>query len=520
MQNDDELLLRNLAITPPIEKSILTNSQARGALIKKNQKKRKKRRTRKEYQLKEKKTSSGESSFEFTEEDIHPDAFDPTKKIQDYTAFIKDLESLIQKNNILEYCNQMNHLANQIADLEPQQQLEKYFTLLLNNLNSEAEIIHYFCLTIIKIYSSHFKEHDKKKLLKTRISDLFETFVLPLTHPKAQKKLEQVMQKFMSLHQSNIHDEINNTKNDDFLYTFSPSLPSFSPTEDHAIWKNPTQLTLPRDTTCYTLLNNQELVASTYDGNLFQVDLKDKKQKTIHTKNNPKHTNIPYYIFVKLHKKGNKKTEHLKILKAKPASTPTYFLNAFHCYFLGKESGKIIVQNRKAKKIHKLIGHKNKISGLVPLNDSSHRFLASSSHDTTIKIWDFASEICVQTLKSSIGEIEALAQTSPELLIALSKRKFLEVWNVSNKRISNKIRVIETVYSPVLSMVGYENYCLTGLSNSTLLVWEPKKGLCIEEIEIEGQLPIAKLSSDGHRVIAAQETKDKKILTLFMKKDE
>jgi len=523
MDKSKNLLLEGLATIPSTEAPRLAKVDTDSRKKLKNKKKRLKKFLERLYSNENKgittTTSDDEPGLTFDEEDIHPYAFDQARIIRDYQAYVDNLKSLLAKKNILEYCNQLNRLANQIAELEPKQQLEKYFMLLFNNLDAETELINYFSIAITQIYSNYIKKYDKKKLFKTLISDHFTTFVLPLTQEETQKKLAVTLQQFLALEPSQTIDEIFEYKTNDMRSTDSSAIKTSLPQDELSIWQNPIRVTMPHNTTCYSLHKEKDVISATRDGKIFHTDLNKKKHRLLNPNNNPKVSNIPYYILPKKMKNKEANSAHIKVLKAKQNLTPSSFLNAYHCYFLGKKSGKIIVQNDSAKIIKKLLGHKKAISGLVPLRDNNFKnLLASSSYDGTMKIWHYATETCLQTLKSSIGEIEALAQASPELLIGLSKNRFLEIWDVQNKRSSKNIKLIEIIYSPVVSIVGYNNYCLTGLSNGTILIWDPIKSHCLEEIEIEGQSPITQLSSDNSHVIATQEINNKKILTFFMKK--
>lgn len=570
----DELLLSNL-VTLPTEKEQAPNTTSPSKKKSKKYKqyetlakyldslpskfKNKRYETLAEYldSLKTKKyctTSDEEPKVALTQEDIHPDIFDPTKKIHDYQAFIGILESLFLNNNLLEYCAEWNRLTNQIIYLKPLEQLSTYHGLLLQKLAEEnqsqktneyqgtkkrtfnkAEIDIISCLykATMNTYLSYFQEYDTKRVVKKCIDTHLETYLLTEIHNQIQflkqeknknensisrlKKLKQTIFEFMSCKQDEISDQDTEEESNQCLHDDFASCPSILQTT----FSNPSRVEIPLHTTCFTLENNRKKLIGVTDKNtVFEVRVKNNVQKIIQEKNTKSQSNTPYYLAEKSTPKTNAHRKHLTILKARPSSQPTYFLEAFTCYFLGRKSGKIIVTNNEEKnKIYKLIGHKDTISGLVPLEDKKGHYIASSSHDTTIKIWDFANEVYIQTLQGDIGKIESLAKTNTDLLIALSKKKFLEIWDVSNKRTSNKIKTIETVYSPILSILGHNNYCLTGLSNSMILVWDPQTGLCIQEIEVAGKLPIKKLSSNNHTIIATQETNNKKILTLFMKKN-
>ena len=90
-----------------------------------------------------------------------------------------------------------------------------------------------------------------------------------------------------------------------------------------------------------------------------------------------------------------------------------------------------------------LQGHTNWITDMIFLNDKR---LASSSLDSTIKIWNLQNGICVQTLIGSVYEVFSLIELSDSILLSCSLRENnLRIWdlNEQDKSVLYPFHVIE-----------------------------------------------------------------------------
>jgi WD40 repeat protein len=88
--------------------------------------------------------------------------------------------------------------------------------------------------------------------------------------------------------------------------------------------------------------------------------------------------------------------------------------------------------NNAAAPIRTLTGHTNTVHGLSLSPDAS--LLASSSQDTTVKLWNFAGSQTTffKTLSGHSGEVRALCFLSNQLLVSGSHDTSIKVWNVTS----------------------------------------------------------------------------------------
>jgi WD40 repeat protein len=87
--------------------------------------------------------------------------------------------------------------------------------------------------------------------------------------------------------------------------------------------------------------------------------------------------------------------------------------------------------NNVAAPIRTLIGHTDYVYGLSLSPDAS--LLASSSQDTNIKLWNYASQTtALNTLSGHSGEVRALCFVSNQLLASGSFDNSIKVWNVNS----------------------------------------------------------------------------------------
>ncbi len=87
--------------------------------------------------------------------------------------------------------------------------------------------------------------------------------------------------------------------------------------------------------------------------------------------------------------------------------------------------------NNVAAPIRTLSGHTNRVFGLALSPDAS--LLASSSEDTTVKLWNYASQTtALNTLSGHTDEVRALCFVSNQFLVSGSFDKSIKVWNLTS----------------------------------------------------------------------------------------
>jgi len=76
-----------------------------------------------------------------------------------------------------------------------------------------------------------------------------------------------------------------------------------------------------------------------------------------------------------------------------------------------------------------LKGHKSRVNAIIELTDGR---LASSSMDTTIKVWNMGTGNCDLTLKGHEGEIWGLVQCKNGNITSGSDDSTVKIWNLSD----------------------------------------------------------------------------------------
>ena len=79
-----------------------------------------------------------------------------------------------------------------------------------------------------------------------------------------------------------------------------------------------------------------------------------------------------------------------------------------------------------------LVGHKDYITSLSwePFHKNSEcRYLASSSKDKTVKIWDTVTSICLKTFNGHTEMVTKVIWGGEDLLYSSSRDRTIKVWN-------------------------------------------------------------------------------------------
>ena len=448
-----------------------------------------------------------------SESDVNPDLLDSSKKIVDFLGFMKNLREF-EKNNLKIFYEEFSVLINQIARLPLEKQLDTYFELLYNNLDSSATVISLLWDSIIHIYHSYIQPDDPQREKFKKFYDIFITWIIPNVEPDVQKQLEEIMAPYKPYERFVALAPLLSQHHDVDYYSSEQSIGDLAEA-DFSSWHNALCLVLPPNTVCYTVPEHSiQLIVATHNQGIYHYDPQKKKLKLLKPQE-AGDNKVGYHMIT-----YNKKIHYLK---TKPKHIPSAALVAFDRYFLGYPSGIIRVNNVKAETKRALHGHKKNeaITGLVLLDNN---LIASSSTDGTIKIWNHQAETCIQTLGSNVGRLDGLVKAG-NFLISYANQRHLELWeNPGIEGKTKKLKNIEVTYAPILSIGSYQNCFFTGLKNGSLLVWDPKQRKCIHEFSFENELPITKLTLNNTALMVLQQsmnkqedgTPNKKILTLFM----
>jgi WD40 repeat protein len=90
-------------------------------------------------------------------------------------------------------------------------------------------------------------------------------------------------------------------------------------------------------------------------------------------------------------------------------------------------------ENLKSLKESKIVGkHEGAINFIISLPNN---FIASSSNDKTIKIWDINNNICMKSLDGHKGDVNCLALLSNGIIASSSSDCTIRIWNYSKENI-------------------------------------------------------------------------------------
>jgi len=144
---------------------------------------------------------------------------------------------------------------------------------------------------------------------------------------------------------------------------------------------------------------------------------------------------------------------------------------------VGLSNGSISIYNiDSGSLITNYQGHNDTISNLELISNSN--FLASSSYDKTVRIWDVTTNTCKYVLKGHTDGVTALKQISSDMLASLSFDKSFKFWNITT---GNLIRTIEDPNtSPLLIDVlvksGTEPTLVSISIPGTIKIWNISTG--------------------------------------------
>ncbi|KAI0570382.1 vegetative incompatibility protein HET-E-1 [Pyrenophora tritici-repentis] len=128
-----------------------------------------------------------------------------------------------------------------------------------------------------------------------------------------------------------------------------------------------------------------------------------------------------------------------------------------------------------------LEGHSNYVTSVAFSHDSA--WLASASHDSTVKVWDASSGACLQTLEGHSNYVTSVAFSYDSAWLAsASQDSTVKVWDVSSGAC---LQTLEGHSDKVTSVAfSHDSMWLASASHdSTVKVWNVSSGACLQTIE-------------------------------------
>ena len=122
-------------------------------------------------------------------------------------------------------------------------------------------------------------------------------------------------------------------------------------------------------------------------------------------------------------------------------------------------------------------GHTNTISNLELISNSN--FLASSSYDKTVRLWDVTTNTCKFVLKGHTQGVTSLKQISTDMFVSVALDETIKFWNITTGQLIKTLE--DSMYSSFLIDVLSNNekeQILVSISNkSTLKLWDITTGI-------------------------------------------
>lgn len=151
----------------------------------------------------------------------------------------------------------------------------------------------------------------------------------------------------------------------------------------------------------------------------------------------------------------------------------------------GLLNGSIFIYNIKDGSLTTtLVGHTDYISDLLLLNGDGNNLLASSSGDSTIRIWDLNSYTTKYILTGHDDGVEGLKQISSNILCSGSMDATIKLWNtMSGELIRTLTGHISTIYWSLDKLIDDEQMLISGSLDRTIKLWDWKTGECSKTVD-------------------------------------
>ena len=145
---------------------------------------------------------------------------------------------------------------------------------------------------------------------------------------------------------------------------------------------------------------------------------------------------------------------------------------------VGLNNGSISIYNiDSGSLITNYQGHNGSISDLELISNSN--FLASSSYDKTVRIWDVTTNTCKYVLKGHTDGVTALKQISSDMFASVSWDQTIKFWNITTGQLIRTLK--DSMYSSfsidVLSNNEKEQILVSISNKDTIKLWNITTGM-------------------------------------------
>jgi WD40 repeat protein len=126
-----------------------------------------------------------------------------------------------------------------------------------------------------------------------------------------------------------------------------------------------------------------------------------------------------------------------------------------------------------------LQGHTSSVYDFAQLSDD---LMASSSNDTTVKIWDLTTSTCMFTLTGHSNAVYRLKQISLDILASGSEDMTIKLWNITS---GEEIRTLTGHTSYVFLSIDLidSQTLVSGSQDQTIKLWNWATGECLSTIK-------------------------------------
>ena len=126
-----------------------------------------------------------------------------------------------------------------------------------------------------------------------------------------------------------------------------------------------------------------------------------------------------------------------------------------------------------------LQGHTSSVNDFAQLSDD---LMASSSNDTTVKIWDLTTSTCMFTLTGHSNAVYRLKQISLDILASGSEDMTIKLWNITS---GEEIRTLTGHTSYVFLSIDLidSQTLVSGSQDQTIKLWNWATGECLSTIK-------------------------------------
>jgi WD40 repeat protein len=149
----------------------------------------------------------------------------------------------------------------------------------------------------------------------------------------------------------------------------------------------------------------------------------------------------------------------------------------------GLSSGDIFIYNiNDGSQITTLYGHTNQVNDFELIMSNEYSFLASSSSDLTIRLWNLTTNTCKFIMNGHSSNVIGLKFISSSYILASSSEDYMiKLWNITSGQI---IRTLAGHLSGVMWSIDLykEQTLISGSYDYTIKQWSISTGSCLNTI--------------------------------------